>query len=272
VESCGTNPTQTLEFWETHYLRKAPTPKKLRILIADDHEVVRHGLCVVLQTCREWEVCGQAVDGRDAVAKARELSPDLVILDFRMPRLSGLEAARNILQDHPTTEILILTLDESESMVHEALSAGIRGLLFKSDCVHDLVTAVETLCHHKRFFSPKIMEMVVDLYLSSKTPPPGIVVQGRLTAREREILQLLAEGDSSKDVAATLALSTKTVETHRSNIMRKLDCHSVSQLTLYAIRNNLACLPATMAATSLKDAALNESGQNASSTSDVTRL
>jgi DNA-binding NarL/FixJ family response regulator len=116
------------------------------------------------------------------------------------------------------------------------------------------------------------MEMVVDLYLSSKTPPPGIVVQGRLTAREREILQLLAEGDSSKDVAATLALSTKTVETHRSNIMRKLNCHSVSQLTLYAIRNNLACLPATMAATSLKDAALNESGQNASSTSDVTRL
>ena len=130
------------------------------------------------------------------------------------------------------------------------------------------------------------MEMVVDLYLSSKTPPPGGLVQARLTAREREILQLLAEGDSSKDVAATLALSTKTVETHRSNIMRKLNCHSVSQLTLYAIRNNLACLPATMAATSLNDAAFNESEPEislndaafnesepeASSTSDVTRL
>ena len=226
---------------------------KLRILIADDHEIVRHGLCVVLQASDKWEVCGQAANGREAVAKADTLEPDLVILDFRMPGLTGLEAARHIMRAHPQMGIIILTLDESESVVNEILNAGIRGLLFKSDCAFDLITAVETVSKNQPFFPAKIVQMIIDRYISYNDHLTIGMTAEILTAREREILQLLAEGNSSKKVAALLELSVKTIETHRTNIMRKTQCHSLSQLTLYAIRNNLICLSTSVAVNSVGD-------------------
>ncbi len=214
--------------------------KTLRILIADDHEVFRHGLRALLQAHEGWEICGEAADGRDAVAKAALLKPGLVVLDIGMPNLNGLDAARQILHDEPQATILILTIDESEQVMREVLNAGARGFLLKSDAARDLVAAVEALQHHRTFFTSKVAQMVLDGYLRGRDPSSPIeVAQDRLTRREREVVQLLAEGKTTKEVASVLGMSVKTAETHRSNIMRKLDFHSVSQLVLYAVRNNL---------------------------------
>ena len=215
----------------------------LRILIADDHEVVRHGLRALLQNHQEWEICGEAVDGRDAVAKAASLKPDLAILDIGMPNLNGLDAARHILRAEPRIMVLILTIDESEQLMREVLNAGARGFLLKSDAARDLVSAVEALQRHRTFFTSKMAEIVLDGFLSGRQPATTPVVsRDRLTAREREVVQLLAEGKSTKEVAMVLGVSAKTAETHRSNIMRKLDFHSVSQVVLYALRNNIVQL------------------------------
>ena len=214
--------------------------KELRILIADDHEVVRHGLRALLQTHEGWEICGEAVDGRDAVTKFAQLKPDLVILDIGMPNLNGLDATRQILRTEPRTAILILTIDESEQVMREVLDAGARGFLLKSDAANDLITAVEALQHHRTFFTSKVAKIVLDGYLSGRDPSAAPEVrQDRLTPREREVVQLLAEGKTTKEVATVLGMSVKTAETHRSNIMRKLDLHSVSQVVLYAVRNNI---------------------------------
>jgi DNA-binding NarL/FixJ family response regulator len=211
-----------------------------RILVADDHEVVRRGLCALLRNQPEWEVCGEAGDGREAVEKALVLRPEVVILDIGMPNLNGLEATRQILKANPQVKVLILTLHDSDRVVQEVLDAGARGFLLKTDAVRDLVAAVEALRRNKIYFTPKVAAMVLDGYLSQEkavTSQPR--ARNRLTSREREIVQLLAEGKSSKEVAAALGLSVKTAETHRSNIMRKLDLHSVSDLVLYAVRNNI---------------------------------
>lgn len=211
-----------------------------RILIADDHEVVRRGLCALLRNHLEWEVCGEASDGREAVEQALILKPDVVVLDVGMPNLNGLEATRQILKAHPQTNILILTLHESDQLVQEVLNAGARGFLLKTDAARDLITAVEALRRNEIYLTPKVSAMVLDGYLrpdTLSTPEPH--TRSRLTAREREIVQLLAEGRSSKEVAGALGVSVKTAETHRSNIMRKLDLHSVSDLVLYAVRNNI---------------------------------
>jgi DNA-binding NarL/FixJ family response regulator len=214
--------------------------KRLRILIADDHEVLRHGVRSLLQAHEGWEVCGEAVDGRDAVRKAAQLNPDVVILDIGMPNLNGLDAARDILHDEPRTMILILTIDESEQVMREVLNAGARGFLLKSDAARDLVAAVEALQQHRTFFTSKVAEIVLDGYLKGKQPTLRTEVpQERLTRREREVVQLLAEGKTTKEVASILGMSVKTAETHRSNIMRKLNLRSVSQLVLYAVRNNI---------------------------------
>jgi DNA-binding NarL/FixJ family response regulator len=210
-----------------------------RILIADDHEVVRRGLRALLEDHQGWEVCDEAVDGREAVEKALRLKPDVVILDVGMPNLNGLDAARQILRDRPETRILVLTVDESEQVMREVLNAGARGFLLKSDAGRDLVTAVEQLRQHRTFFTSKVAEIVLDGYLRGKDPSMIEVVTDRLTRREREVVQLLAEGKTSKEVAVMLNMSVKTAETHRSNVMRKLDIHSVSQLVLYAVRNNI---------------------------------
>lgn len=211
----------------------------LRILVADDHEVVRHGVRSLLEGHHGWEVCAEAADGREAVEKAIQLKADVVILDIGMPNLNGLEATRQILRSVPQARVLILTMHESEQVVREVLEAGARGFLLKSDAGRDLVAAVEALQRHKTFFTSKVAEMVLESFLKNKPRPANETEREILTPREREIVQLLAEGKSTKEVAVALGLSVKTAETHRSNIMRKLNLHSISELVLYAVRNNI---------------------------------
>ncbi len=211
-----------------------------RVLIADDHEVVRRGLVSLLQDRPGWEVCGEAADGREAVEKAIELKPDISIPDIGMPALNGLEATRQILKALPNARVLILTLYDSDEVVREVLSAGARGFLLKSDATRDLVAAAEALRNDKTYFTSKVASMVLEGYLRGASP--GSVrtpSRDRLTPREREVVQLLAEGRTSKEVAVALGLSVKTAETHRANIMRKLQLHSISDLVLYAVRNHI---------------------------------
>lgn len=209
----------------------------LRILVADDHEVVRRGLCSLLAAHNGWEICGEAVDGREAVAKAKQLRPDIVVMDLGMPSLNGLAATSKILQDEPQQKVLILTVAESEQLVREVLEVGARGYVFKSDAARDLVAAVEALQQGRTFFTPHVGDIVLSGFLDGSTAKTVNVP--RLTPREREIVQLLAEGKSTKEVAGVLNLSVKTAETHRSNVMRKLGIHSISGLVLYALRNNI---------------------------------
>jgi len=208
-----------------------------RILIADDHEIVRRGIRSLLERHPGWEVCGEAEDGREAITQAKAMRPDLVLLDIGMPNLNGLDAARQIAASCPLTHVLVLTIHDSEQVVREVLAVGARGFLLKSDAGRDLVSAVEALQRHGTFFTSKVAELVLDGYLNPHhaTEP----ARNRLTPREREVVQLLAEGKTSKEVAVTLNLSVKTTETHRTNIMRKLDLHSVADLTLYAVRNGI---------------------------------
>jgi len=214
---------------------------RLRILIADDHDVVRRGLKSLLVAQEDWEVCGEASNGREAFELAQTLRPYVAVLDVTMPELGGLEVARQIAQLLPRTEILILTMHESEELVREVLRAGARGYVLKTDSGRDLVKAVEAVSEHKTFFTSRIADMVVGGYLgrggeqAPATPPAA----GVLTAREREVLHLVAEGNSNKQVAATLGISTKTAEAHRINIMRKLKVHSVAEIVRYAVRNQL---------------------------------
>jgi DNA-binding NarL/FixJ family response regulator len=211
-----------------------------RIFIADDHEVVRKGLCALLQAEEGWEICGEASDGRTATEKIRELKPDVSILDIGMPGLNGLEATRQIMKDDPRAKVLILTLHDSDQVVREVLNAGARGFLLKSDAARDLVVAVEALRRDKTYFTSKVAAMVLEGYLKGGTHAVAVTLgRDRLTPREREVVQLLAEGKSTKEVAVALGLSVKTAETHRSNIMRKLQLHSVSDLVMYAVRNNI---------------------------------
>lgn len=213
-----------------------------RILLADDHEVVRAGLRALLEEQSGWEVVAEAVDGRDAVEKASKLKPDAVVIDIAMPSLNGLEAVRQIVKAVPNTKVLVLTMYDSDPLIQQVLQAGARGYLLKSDAGRDLVSAIEALRRNKTFFTPKVSQMVLEGYLD-KNPkekePEAEAESLRLTSRQREIVQLLAEGKSSKEVAAVLGLSVKTAETHRANIMRKLDCHSVTELVRYAIRNHI---------------------------------
>ena len=210
----------------------------LRILIADDHEIVRHGIRALIADHSGWEICGEAVDGREAVAKARELHPDVAVLDVGMPNLNGLDAARQILACAPLTRVLILTMHQSEQVVREVLEVGARGFLLKSDAARDLVAAVEALQGRTTFFTSSVAEMVLNGYLK-RGVEEGKPAKSRLTSREREVVQLLAEGKSSKEVAVALNLSVKTAETHRTNLMRKLDLHSVADVVRYAVRNNI---------------------------------
>ena len=208
----------------------------LRILIADDHEVVRKGIRSILEAHPGWTVCGEAADGRKAVEAARDLRPDLVVVDIGMPFLNGLDATRQIIKARPEAKVLVLTMHESEEVVQQVLEAGARGYLVKSDASRDLVEAVEALQRNKTYFTSKVAQLVLDTFLHKRSPNSG---RQMLTPREREVVQLLAEGKSSKEVAVALDLSVKTAETHRSNVMRKLDIHSVSELVLYAVRNNI---------------------------------
>ena len=214
--------------------------KQTRILLADDHELVRRGLRTLLESHPGWEVCGEASDGRTAVEMTRRLQPDIVVMDVSMPELNGFEATRQILAKQPKVEILALSMHESQQMVNEVLDAGARGYVLKSDAGSDLVAAVEALRRHNYFFSKRLgasvqnMEQVASGRNRRRPKTPGA-----LTAREREILQLLAEGCTNKLVASRLGISVKTAETHRARIMRKLKVDSVADVVRYAIRNGL---------------------------------
>jgi DNA-binding NarL/FixJ family response regulator len=209
------------------------------ILIADDHDVVRRGLRDMLNAHSGWQVCGEASNGREAVKLAVSLKPDVVVLDLSMPELNGLEATRQIRHELPRTEVLIFTMHETEQLIREVLAAGARGYVLKSDAGRHLVTAVESLSHHKPFFTARVSEALLDAYLKSASKPDEGSVFRTLTAREREIVQMLAEGKSNKEIAARLSISVKTVETHRATVMRKLDINSIVELVHYAIRNQL---------------------------------
>ena len=214
--------------------------KPLRILIADDHDLMRRGVKTLLQSRAGWEVCGEAKTGREAVERTEDLNPDIVILDIGMPDLNGVEAARRIRKVSAGTEILILSMHYSDQLIREIVDAGVRGYIVKSDSDRDLLIAVETLAKHKPFFTPHATEVILGSFNTGgpvKEVPE--LVSDRLTSREREIVQLLAEGKSSKEVASSLGISVKTAETHRANVMRKLGLHSVSELVRYAVRNHI---------------------------------
>ena len=212
----------------------------VKILIADDHEIVRQGLRALLENQAKWAVVGEAVTGREAVEKAKQFTPDVAIIDIGMPELNGLAATRQILKVLPQTEVLILTMHESEQIVREVVSSGARGYVLKSDAGQDLVAAVEALCQHRTFFSSTISEMLRHSYSrQSDRAEPMEVSRSRLTTRECEIVQLLAEGKSNKEVAQTLGISIKTAEAHRTNIFNKLDLRSITELVHYAVRNKI---------------------------------
>jgi DNA-binding NarL/FixJ family response regulator len=212
----------------------------VRILIADDHDVVREGLKTLLAARADFQVCAEASTGREAVALARTLKPHVAVLDFSMPDLNGLEATRKIRKSLPETEVLILTMHDSETLAREVLAAGARGFLLKTHAKRQLAAAIDALARHQPFFDGTFSAGVLDALLRlgqhpSLAGPPA----DRLTPREREVVQLIAEGLTSKDVACQLGLSVKTADAHRTNIMRKLDLHSVSGLVRYAVRNRI---------------------------------
>ena len=211
----------------------------LRILIVDDHAVVRRGVRSLLESEAGFEITGEATTGREAVDMARRLQPDVVVLDLSLPELNGLDATRQILKDSPRSEILVLTMHHSEELARDVLQAGARGYVLKSDADQSLIAAVKNLSEHKPFLSSKVTEFVLDDYLRRTDALDEALTREAVTAREREIIQLLAEGKSNKEAASTLGISVKTIEAHRANIMRKLRLRSVSELVRYAIRNKI---------------------------------
>ena len=208
------------------------------VLIADDHEIVRRGIRALILEHSEWQIVAEAKNGRDAVAKANEFKPELAILDITMPSLNGLDATRQIAKVSPGTKVLILTVHDSDPLISKVLQAGARGYILKADAGRDLITAAKALLSDKTFFTPKVAQIVMDGYLD-KGPKASEEGSSQITGREREIMQLLAEGKSNKEVGTILGIETKTAETHRSNLMRRLNCHSVTELVRYAIRNHI---------------------------------
>ena len=210
--------------------------QRLRILVADDHEIVRHGVRALITTRPGWEICGEAGDGRSAVALAEKLNPDIAVIDIGMPELNGLEATRQIKRMLPECEVLVFTGDEDDQLIHDVFAAGARSYILKNDISRHLVAAIEALSQHKHYFTTKTSDVVFARYLDGKGASAN---GGKLTPREREIVQLLAEGKSNKEVAAVLGISVKTAETHRATIMHKLDFDSFAELVRYAIRQKI---------------------------------
>jgi DNA-binding NarL/FixJ family response regulator len=212
--------------------------KPLRILVADDHDIVRVGLRSLLEAEPGWQVVAEAANGREAVLAAEKTKPDIVVLDITMPEMNGLEATRAILESNPRVEVLILTMHDSEQVVREVVSAGAQGYVLKSDAGRDLVAAIQALRLHRPYFTSRPTQAVLDAYrrASNGDSRPA---DSPLTGREREVVQLLAEGQSNKEIAASLNISVKTVEAHRTNVMRKLQLDSLADLVRYAVRNHI---------------------------------
>ena len=206
----------------------------VNILLADDHVVVRRGLRSLLETRHDFTVCAEASDGREAVELALKHKPDIAVLDVSLPILNGIEATRQIRRNSATTEVLIFTMHDNDELISEVLHAGARGYLLKSEADDQIINAVSTLVRHRPYFSSQVSETLLDKFNSGATG-----LSNALTAREREIVQLIAEGNSNKRIALLLDISVKTVETHRSAAMRKLSIRSTAELVRYAVRNKL---------------------------------
>jgi len=215
------------------------TPAPLRMVIVDDHAVVRRGVRALLETQPGWEVAAEATTGREAVEVVKRLRPDVVVMDLSLPELNGLEATRQIVKESPDTEVLVLTMHHSEQLARDVLQAGARGYVMKSDADQSLIAAVESRRQHSPFLTSTVTEFVLDDYIRRgelREDAP----RDPITPREREVIQLLAEGNSNKETASVLGVSVKTIEAHRANIMRKLRLRSVTDLVRYAIRNKIA--------------------------------
>lgn len=206
----------------------------MRILIADDHDVVRSGVRAILEGQAGWEVVGEAEDGKAAIDQALTTHPDVVVLDYSLPVLNGIEVTRQIRTRVPGAEVLIFTMHDTATLVREVLEAGAKGFLLKSDAKKFLIAAVESLAAHKPFFTGKVSEALLATFLSSGKSSVSL-----LTAREKSVVQLIAEGQTNKKIAEVLSVSLKTVETHRASAMRKLNVDTTAALIRYAIRNKL---------------------------------
>jgi DNA-binding NarL/FixJ family response regulator len=211
--------------------------QELRILLVDDHDIVRQGLGLMLEGQPGWTICGEAATGREAIDMAEQLRPDVVIIDIHMPGVDGLQATREILAINPQIEVVVLTIDETKEVVQAAGEAGARGFVMKSDAARDLVAAVAALAGHEPFFTHKASQVLLQDRVNSLGAPPAN--SAGPTQREREVVVLVAEGLGNKQVAATLGISAKTVESHRRNIMHKLGLRSTADLVRYAVRNGL---------------------------------
>jgi len=212
---------------------------KLRILLGDDHTLVRHGLRKILEERPDWEIAGEASDGRDAVRQTLAVQPNVAILDIGMPLMNGIEATRQILRRLPSTHILILSMHANEAYIIQALKAGAKGYLLKDSADNELIRAVESVAAGKSFFSPAVAKVMLDDYVRHLADK-GIADRfDALSEREREVFQLVAEGHSNKEVADLLSVSPATVETHRAHILQKLDVHNTAELVLYAVRRGV---------------------------------
>jgi DNA-binding NarL/FixJ family response regulator len=211
----------------------------IRILLADDHDLMRRGIRDLLESDPGLEVCGEASNGREAIELARRLKPDVAVLDLTMPEMNGLEAIRQLRTELPQTELLVFSMHDSEELIREVFAAGARGYVLKSDAALYLDEAVKSLSRHKPFFTARISEAILSSLVGSTTASPVGTADHPLSSREREVLQLLAENKSNKEIATTLGISVRTVETHRRSIMQKLKISSIVELVHYAIRNGL---------------------------------
>ncbi|MDF1593304.1 MAG: response regulator transcription factor [Desulfobacterales bacterium] len=213
--------------------------KKIKVIIADDHTIVRKGLCSLLDGENDIDVIGEAENGREAIKQVEKLMPDVVLLDISMPGLNGLEATRQLKKKFPKLRILILTMHDNDEYIFETLRAGASGYLVKRSAPNELISAIKAVCRGESFLSPSISKRVIETYVRGASREDGDEAYGKLTDREREVLQLIAEGKLNREIAELLHISVKTVESHRAHIVEKLNIRNTAELTQYAIRKGI---------------------------------